>query len=157
MNDSLLMKKEKKEIRQSESHYMPSEVFFDWPVEYPWRRWRRWKTVPISLMKTEDVSVITIPGAKKYRYVSFGPDDKLPFEIIRLIGVDEVMSQNKLFSMSLRAMVLVRSIWISLRKNRLRTKKLRSGYYITAYLLSCLNRRLMSSTFLLRFRSYPFQ
>lgn len=34
----------------------------------------------------------------KYQYVPFGGDDQLPFEIIRLIGEDEIMSQNKLFN-----------------------------------------------------------
>ena len=42
----------------------------------------------------ENVNVIPVVGPRKYKYVSFGPDDKLPFEIIKLIGVDEVMSQN---------------------------------------------------------------
>ena len=47
---------------------------------------------------TEDVSTVTIPGKKGYTYVKFGPDNKQPFETINLIGVDEVMSQNKLFN-----------------------------------------------------------
>ena len=34
----------------------------------------------------------------KYQYVPFGADDQLPFEMIRLIGEDEIMSQNKLFN-----------------------------------------------------------
>ena len=33
-----------------------------------------------------------------YTYVKYGPDNKQPFEIIDLIGMDEVMSQNKLFN-----------------------------------------------------------
>lgn len=46
----------------------------------------------------EDVNVIPISGNRGYKYVAFGPDDKLPFEMIKLIGLDEVMSQNKLFN-----------------------------------------------------------
>ena len=46
----------------------------------------------------EDINTIEIYGTKKYKYVSFGFDDKLPFAIIGMIGVDEVMSQNKLFN-----------------------------------------------------------
>lgn len=46
----------------------------------------------------EEVSTAELPGAKKYKYVQWGGDNMLPFEIIRLIGVDEVMSQNKLFN-----------------------------------------------------------
>ena len=46
----------------------------------------------------ENVNVIPVAGPRKFKYVSFGPDDQLPFEVIKLIGVDEVMSQNKLFN-----------------------------------------------------------
>ena len=46
----------------------------------------------------EDVSSTTLPGAKGYKYVNWGADNRLPYELIRLIGVDEVMSQNKLFN-----------------------------------------------------------
>ena len=34
----------------------------------------------------------------KYQYVPFGADDQLPFAMMRLIGEDEIMSQNKLFN-----------------------------------------------------------
>ena len=44
-------------------------------------------------------SVRNVPGyGDKYRYVTFGGNDQLPFEMIRLIGADEIMSQNKLFN-----------------------------------------------------------
>ena len=44
-------------------------------------------------------SVSNVPGyGGKYQYVPFGLDDQLPFEMIRLIGEDEIMSQNKLFN-----------------------------------------------------------
>ena len=44
-------------------------------------------------------SVRNVPGyGEKYRYVTFGGDDQLPFEMIRLIGADEIMSQNKLLN-----------------------------------------------------------
>ena len=93
-----MKKDEKKEIRQSESHYMPSEVFSIGQSNIMASMETVEDSADIFDEDGEDVSVITIPGAKKYRYVSFGPDDKLPFEIIRLIGVDKVMSQNKLFN-----------------------------------------------------------
>ena len=93
-----MKKEEKKEIRQSESHYMPSEVFSIGQSNIMASMETVEDSADIFDEDGEDVSVITIPGVKKYRYVSFGPDDKLPFEIIRLIGVDEVMSQNKLFN-----------------------------------------------------------
>lgn len=46
----------------------------------------------------EDISTLAIAGNEKQRYVAWGSDDKLPFELIKLIGLDEVMSQNKLFN-----------------------------------------------------------
>ena len=45
-----------------------------------------------------------IPAAKplpfyhKTNYIPFGPDDLLPFQMIHLIGKDEIMSQNKYFN-----------------------------------------------------------
>lgn len=44
-------------------------------------------------------AVAPVPGyANRYRYVPFGVDNQLPFNIIRLIGEDEIMSQNKFFN-----------------------------------------------------------
>lgn len=37
-------------------------------------------------------------GGTSYQYVPFGADDQLPFEIIKKIGENMVMSQNKLFN-----------------------------------------------------------
>ena len=39
-----------------------------------------------------------LPFNEKTKYIPFGPDDQLPFEMIRLIGKDEIMSQNKFFN-----------------------------------------------------------
>lgn len=44
------------------------------------------------------VSVAHVPGYQSYQYIPFGYDNQLPFEIIRLIGSDEIMSQNKYFN-----------------------------------------------------------
>lgn len=44
------------------------------------------------------ISTITLPGKSGYKYVAFGADNNLPYDIIRMIGQDEVMSQNKLFN-----------------------------------------------------------
>lgn len=44
------------------------------------------------------VSVAHVPGYQSYQYIPFGSDNQLPFEIIRLIGSDEIMSQNKYFN-----------------------------------------------------------
>ena len=53
-----------------------------------------------SLVFDEDADIQTtpVPGRNGMAYVNFGTDNQLPFEIIRMIGVDEVMSQNKLFN-----------------------------------------------------------
>lgn len=45
----------------------------------------------------DNVSKKSIPGTD-YVYMSYGTDNLLPFSIINMIGVDEVMSQNKLFN-----------------------------------------------------------
>lgn len=39
-----------------------------------------------------------VPGYEKEAYVPFGTDNQLPFELIRLVGGDEVTAQNKLFN-----------------------------------------------------------
>lgn len=44
------------------------------------------------------VNAAPVPGMEQFRYVPFGYDDQLPYELIRLIGSDEVTSQNKLFN-----------------------------------------------------------
>lgn len=44
-----------------------------------------------------NTNVITI-GNQEYKYVTFGKNDRLPYDIIKYIGRDEVMSQNKLFN-----------------------------------------------------------
>lgn len=46
----------------------------------------------------DDLSYSPVPGHEGEEYVNFGADNQLPFEIIRMIGRDEVMSQNKLFN-----------------------------------------------------------
>ncbi len=40
---------------------------------------------------------ICIPGTD-YKYIPFGADDQLPYNLIRQIGKDEIMSQNKFFN-----------------------------------------------------------
>lgn len=42
-------------------------------------------------------NIVTV-DEKDYEYVTFGDNDRLPYDIIRFIGRDEVMSQNKLFN-----------------------------------------------------------
>ena len=46
----------------------------------------------------EDLGFSPVPGYQGEEYVNFGADNQLPFEIIKMIGRDEVMSQNKLFN-----------------------------------------------------------
>ena len=49
----------------------------------------------------EDImaSAVPVPGyGGKHMYMPFGHDNQLPFELIRLIGEDEIMSQNKFFN-----------------------------------------------------------
>lgn len=37
-------------------------------------------------------------GDKSYKYIPYGPDDRLPYHLIRLVGDNMVMAQNKLFN-----------------------------------------------------------
>ena len=49
----------------------------------------------------EDSSVtpVTLPGnLSQYKYIPWGDDNELPYHIMKLIGKDEVMSQNKHFN-----------------------------------------------------------
>lgn len=46
---------------------------------------------------TENPRTVTI-GGKAYSYMPFGFDDQLPYEIIKKVGDNMVMSQNKLFN-----------------------------------------------------------
>lgn len=39
-----------------------------------------------------------VPGYPSFRYMPYGPDDDLPFKLLRHIGKDEVLSQNLLFN-----------------------------------------------------------
>lgn len=41
---------------------------------------------------------LTLPGPHGYRYIPWGADNQMPYDIIDMIGRDEVMSQNKLFN-----------------------------------------------------------
>lgn len=88
----------------------------------------------------EDVSSTTLPGAKGYKYVNWGADNRLPYELIRLIGVDEVMSQNKLFN-------VLTCYGAGQKYNDYDTgrptvdKEIKNGCCITVYLPLCLNRR----------------
>lgn len=45
-----------------------------------------------------DIQARAVPGYPNYNYIPFGYDDQLPFQIIKMIGGDEIMSQNKLFN-----------------------------------------------------------
>lgn len=47
---------------------------------------------------SDNITTKMVPGKKGYLYVPFGDDDALPFSIIDMVAVDEVMSQNKLFN-----------------------------------------------------------
>lgn len=53
-----------------------------------------------SVIFDEDANVTPrpVPGYDNYKYIPFGYDDALPFNIIKMIGADEIMSQNKLFN-----------------------------------------------------------
>lgn len=45
-----------------------------------------------------DVSPLPVPGYPAYKYVPFGPDNELPFKLLRTIGSDEVLAENLFFN-----------------------------------------------------------
>lgn len=53
-----------------------------------------------TLFSTPTGRILTrpVPGYPKEAYVPFGDDNQLPYDLIRLVGDDEVTAQNKLFN-----------------------------------------------------------
>jgi hypothetical protein len=82
---------------EKELNYMPTEIF---NVEGS-RFMAAMETVSDSAdvfdEDSEDYTSLPIPGTD-FRYIAWGADDQLPYHILRMIGSDEVMSQNKLFN-----------------------------------------------------------
>lgn len=83
-------------MRNENDFFMPSEIF-----EIPNSKYQaEIVTVEESadiFDEGRDITPKTVPGSS-LKYIPWGYDDKLPHEVIRLIGRDEVMSQNKLFN-----------------------------------------------------------
>lgn len=94
-----MRKRERAEAQQqTESYYMPSEVFSIGQSNILASMETTRDSATIFDEDGEEVNAVVMSGNKKYEYIPFGSDNRLPFEIIKLIGVDEVMSQNKLFN-----------------------------------------------------------
>lgn len=84
-------------ISQYDDNFMPGEIF-DIKVS----------NVATEMASVEDssqvfdedanISTTPVPNRQGMAYVNFGEDNQLPFRIIKMIGQDEVMSQNKLFN-----------------------------------------------------------
>lgn len=45
-----------------------------------------------------DSSGLPVPGYDTFRYVPFGPTDRVPFDLIKTAGSDEILSQNLFFN-----------------------------------------------------------
>ena len=86
-----------KTILQYDGDFMPGEIF---DIEVSNVATEMASVEDSSLVFDEDANVKTtsVPGRKGMAYVNFGEDNQLPFNIIKMIGIDEVMSQNKLFN-----------------------------------------------------------
>ena len=86
-----------KTIQQYDGDFMPGEIF---DIEVSNVATEMASVEDSSLVFDEDANVKTtpVPGRKGMAYVNFGEDNQLPFNIIKMIGIDEVMSQNKLFN-----------------------------------------------------------
>ena len=88
----------KKEFNKGAEGLMPSEIFSIGTDNVTAEMIAVESSAEIFDEDAEEIQSVSIPGNHHWRYIPFGSDNQLPFEIIRLIGVDEVMSQNKLFN-----------------------------------------------------------
>ena len=86
-------------MTKTDSIYMPGSEIFNLPGS---EIQAAMETVTDSADIFDDDGTITpvaLPGKlSHYNYIPFGDDNKLPFEVIKMIAGDEVMSQNKLFN-----------------------------------------------------------
>ena len=84
-------------ISQYDDNFMPGEIF---DIEVSKINTEMASVEDSSQVFDEDVNISTtpVPNRQGMAYVNFGEDNQLPFKIIKMIGQDEVMSQNKLFN-----------------------------------------------------------
>lgn len=84
-------------ISQYDDNFMPGEIF---DIEVSNVATEMASVEDSSQVFDEDANIRTTPVPKRQgmSYVNFGEDNQLPFKIIKMIGQDEVMSQNKLFN-----------------------------------------------------------
>ena len=72
-----------------------------------------------------------------YQYIPFGVDDQLPYNILELIGRDEIMSQNMQFNTQT---CYACNIWIAKPTNRRKNRILGDFYNVILSSLSLWNR-----------------
>lgn len=86
-----------KTIPQYDVNFVPGEIF---DIEVSNVATEMASVTDSSLVFDEDANIRTtpVPNRQGMSYVNFGENNQLPFEIIKMIGIDEVMSQNKLFN-----------------------------------------------------------
>lgn len=84
-------------ISQYDDNFMPGEIF---DIEVSKINTEMASVEDSSQVFDEDANISTtpVPNQQGMAYVNFGEDNQLPFKIIKMIGQDEVMSQNKLFN-----------------------------------------------------------
>ena len=86
-----------KTIQQYDDSFIPGEIF-DIDVSNVATEMQSVTDSSLVFDEDADISTSPVPGHEGMEYVNFGNDNQLPFELIKMIGVDEVMSQNKLFN-----------------------------------------------------------
>lgn len=84
---------------KQQKHYLPAGEIFNVPGSAVSAAMET-LTDSADIFDTDStITPVSLPGKlNKYKYIPFGSDNKQPFEVINLIGSDEVMSQNKLFN-----------------------------------------------------------
>ena len=86
-----------KTIPQYDDSFIPGEIF-DIDVSNVATEMQSVTDSSLVFDEDADITASPVPGREGMEYVKFGNDNQLPFELIKMIGVDEVMSQNKLFN-----------------------------------------------------------
>lgn len=85
-----------KQNTQTERFYVDSDDIFNIESESPFSS-MEYSDQTLSLDSKITTTTVTV-GKNSYEYYNFGVSNTLPYDIIRLVGRDEVMSQNKLFN-----------------------------------------------------------
>lgn len=116
----------KKQNSQTERFFIQGDDIFDITAESPFSG-MEYSDQTLSLDSKITTSTISI-GKQSYEYYNFGVSNTLPYDIIRFVGRDEVMSQNKLFN-------VLTCYGAGIRYNDIKTKQPTSDKDIRSFMM----------------------